>query len=107
MRKGESPRAGHYLSTKTTLFGPLLDIEIGTIVKITNKSVVYEYEIYDTKIVPETAMYMLEEKQAEDRGSPIISLMTCYYTSKNGQRFFALGELIDAYPYDSTAIKSE
>lgn len=101
MGKGNYTLAGHYLNTKTTLFGPLLDIEIGTIVRISNKSVVYEYEIYDTKIVPETAMYMLEEKQADDRGKPIISLMTCYFTSKNGKRFFALGELIDEYPYDS------
>ena len=60
---------------------------------------VYEYRIYDTLIVPDTAMYMLEHDIAEERGKPIISLMTCYYTSKNGKRFFALGELVDEYPY--------
>lgn len=107
MGKGNYPLAGHYLRNKTTLFGPLLDIEIGTIVKITNKKVVYEYEIYDTKIVPETATYMLDNQEAEDRGKPIISLMTCYFTSSNGKRFFALGELIDSYAYDSIMIKSE
>ena len=93
--------AGHYIKDKKTLFGPLLDIEIGSIVKITNKSVIYEYEIYDTVIVPDTAMYMLDDKRADDRGRPMISLMTCYFTSRNGKRFFALGELIDEYPYDS------
>lgn len=105
MGKGNYTLAGHYLSNKTTLFGPLLDIEIGTVVKISNKRVVYEYEIYDTKIVPETAMYMLDDQEAENRGKPIISLMTCYFTSKNGKRFFALGELVDSYPHDSEAIK--
>ncbi len=107
MGKGNYPLAGHYLRGKTTLFGPLLDIKIGTIVKITNKRVVYEYEVYDTKIVPETAMYMLEDKEAEDRGKPIISLMTCYFTSSNGKRFFVLGELIDSYPYEQIIIESE
>lgn len=99
--------AGHYIRDKKTLFGPLLDIEIGTIVKISNKRIVYEYEIYDTVIVPETAMYMLEDNRASGRGRPIISLMTCYFTSKNGQRFFALGELVDEYPHDSLMIESE
>ena len=107
MGKGNYPLAGHYLRSKRTLFGPLLDIKIGTIVKITNKRVVYEYEVYDTKIVPETAMYMLEDKEAEDRGKPIISLMTCYFTSSNGKRFFVLGELIDSYPYEQIIIESE
>ncbi|MDR7870974.1 MAG: class A sortase [Tissierellaceae bacterium] len=107
MGKGNYTLAGHYIRDKKTLFGPLLDIEAGSIVKITNKKVVYEYEIYNTEIVPDTAMYMLDEKRAEDKGKPIISLMTCYYTSKNGKRFFALGELVDSYPYDLAEIKSE
>lgn len=107
MGKNNYTLAGHYIRDKKTLFGPLLDVEIGSIIKITNKRVVYEYEIYDTAIVPDTAMYMLEDKRADDRGKPIISLMTCYFTSKNGKRFFALGELIDAYPYDSAAIRSQ
>ncbi|NLY46557.1 MAG: class A sortase [Tissierella sp.] len=103
--KGNYSLAGHYLRSKKTLFGPLLDIETGTIVKISNKRLVYEYEIYDTKIVEETAMYMLDDERAEERGKPIISLMTCYFTSKNGKRFFALGELVDVYPYDREMIK--
>lgn len=107
MGKGNYPLAGHYLRGKTTLFGPLLDIKIGTIVKITNKRVVYEYEVYDTKIVPETAMYMLDNQESEDRGKPIISLMTCYFTSSNGKRFFVLGELIDSYAYDPIRMESE
>lgn len=33
--------------------------------------------------------------------------MTCYYTSRNGQRFFALGELVDEYPHESLMIELE
>lgn len=107
MGKENYTLAGHYISDKKTLFGPLLDIEIGTIVKISNKSTVYEYEIFDTRIVSDTAMYMLEDSRADKRGKPIISLMTCYYTSRNGQRFFALGELVDKYPHESLMIELE
>lgn len=103
MGQGNYSLAGHYMKNGL-LFGNLLDIEKGTIVKITNKSVVYEYEIYDTQIVPDTSFYMLGEDRAIKRGKPIISLMTCYYTSKNGKRFFALGELVREYPYDESLI---
>lgn len=99
MGEGNYSLAGHYTKDKQ-LFGRLLEIESGTIVKITNKKIVYEYMIYDTQIVPDTSFYMLDHDRAERRGKPILSLMTCYYTSKNGKRFFALGELVDQYPYE-------
>lgn len=100
MGKGNYSLAGHYMKEKDLLFGSLMDIQIGSKVKITDKKNIYEYEIYDTVIVPDTSFYMLEDERAKERGKPIISLMTCYYTSKNGKRFFALGELIDEYTYD-------
>lgn len=100
MGKGNYSLAGHYMKDKSLLFGSLMDIEEESIVKITDKKTVYEYKIYETVLVPDTAMYMLEHNRAEERGKPIISLMTCYYTSKNGKRFFALGELVDEYPYE-------
>lgn len=103
MGKGNYSLAGHYMKDGL-LFGKLLDIQIGTIVKLTNKKIVYEYIIYDTQIVPDTSFYMLNQNRAETKGKPIISLMTCYYTSKNGKRFFALGELVKEYPYDDTLI---
>lgn len=104
MGKGNYSLAGHYMKDNQ-LFGGLLNIEEGTIVKITNKKIIYEYKIYDTQIVADTALYMLNDDRAEKRGKPIISLMTCYYTS-NGKRFFALGELVNEYPYDDNVIKN-
>lgn len=99
MGKGNYPLAGHYMKDKGRLFGGLLDIELDTIVMLVDKEKVYEYKIYDKVIVGETDFYMIEQEQSKKRGVPIVSLMTCYYTSKNGKRFFALGELINEYPY--------
>lgn len=98
MGEGNYPLAGHKMKQKNLLFGSLMDIEVGTIVYITDKKTIYEYRIYDTVVVPDTAMEMLDNNRADERGKPIISLMTCYYSSKTGKRFFALGELIDEYP---------
>ncbi|WMM24806.1 class A sortase [Tissierella sp. MB52-C2] len=93
------PLAGHLMKNKSLLFGSLMDIEVGTVVKISDKKMIYEYKIYDTVVVPDTALNMLDDIKAEKKGKPIISLMTCYYSSKTGKRFFALGELVDIYTY--------
>lgn len=100
MGKKNYSLASHYMKDESLLFGSLIHIKPGTTVLITDKNRIYEYKIYDTMLVPETAMEMLDHEKAEERGKPIISLMTCYYTSKNGKRFFALGELVDEYDYD-------
>lgn len=100
MGKGNYPLAGHRMKQKELLFGSLMDIEVGTTVYITDKKTIYEYKIYDTAVVPDTAMEMLDNKKSEEKGKPIISLMTCYYSSKTGKRFFALGELVEEYPVE-------
>jgi sortase A len=99
MGEGNYPLAGHLMKNKSLLFGSLMDIEIGALVKVSDKKMIYEYKIYDTVVVPDTALNMLDDSKAEKRGKPIISLMTCYYSSKTGERFFALGELVDIYTY--------
>ncbi|CAK7067465.1 class A sortase [Tissierella carlieri] len=100
MGEGNYPLAGHRMKQKDLLFGSLMDIEVGTTVYITDKKTIYEYKIYNTVVVPDTAMEMLDNKRSEEQGRPIISLMTCYYSSKTGKRFFALGELVDEYPVE-------
>lgn len=98
MGQGNYPLAGHNMRNKDLLFGRLMDIEIGSTIILTDKNIVYEYRVYDTQVVPDTATDMLSEEKSEERGKPIVSLMTCYHSSKTGKRFFALGELIDEYP---------
>ncbi|NMA95986.1 MAG: class A sortase [Clostridiales bacterium] len=100
MGEGNYPLAGHYNKSQGKLFHHLMDVDVGAIIKITNKETVYEYRVYDTIIVPETDVHLIEDQEAIDRGKPITSLMVCYYTSKNGKIYFVLGELIDEYPYN-------
>ena len=100
MGKGNYPISGHNMKNKDLLFGHLMDIVVGTRVIISDGVMVYEYEIYENIVVPDTALDMILDKKADERGKPIISLMTCFHSSKTGKRFFALGELVDEYPYE-------
>ena len=97
---GNYTLAGHRMKKKDLLFGSLMDIEIGSKVYVADGDKIYEYQIYDTLVVPDTAMEMLSDDKSDERDKPIISLMTCYFSSKTGKRFFALGELVDEYPME-------
>ncbi|QQK08409.1 class A sortase [Miniphocaeibacter halophilus] len=100
MGKGNYAIAGHY-AENNTLFGDLTSIKIGDIVKITDKNNIYEYEIYDTKVVDPNQIDLIEDTESEKRGNPIISLMNCYYEGKKftGNRFFAFGDLVSVKEY--------
>lgn len=98
MGKGNYALAGHNMKNKDLLFGCLMNIAVGTKVVVSDGTTVYEYEIYENVVVPDTTLEMILDKKSVERGKPIISLMTCYNSSKTGKRFFALGELIDEYP---------
>ena len=97
---GNFTLAGHHMKNKDLLFGSLMDIEIEDIVYVSDGEYVYEYTIYDTVVVPDTDMDMLSDEKSDKEGSPIISLMTCYFSSSTGKRFFALGKLRDKYPVE-------
>lgn len=94
---GNYTLAGHRMKNKDLLFGSLMDIEKGCKVYVSDGEKIYEYVIYNTVVVPDTAMEMLSDNKADEKGKPIISLMTCYFSSKTGKRFFAIGELVDEY----------
>lgn len=96
--EGNYTLAGHYVKNKGLLFGGLMDIQLGTIAYVFDGETTYEYKIYDTMVVPDTAMEVLSDERADEHGQPILSLMTCNYSSKTGKRFFALGELVGQYP---------
>ena len=98
--QGNFSLAGHYMKNKDLLFGSLMDIELDTMVYVSDGKKMYEYKIYETLVVPDTALEMISDDKADEVGKPVISLMTCYFTSKSGKRFFALGELVDEYNVD-------
>lgn len=98
--------AGHYVLGGNYLFSNLLDIQEGAIVRITNKENIYEYKIYKTEKVPADSLYLLEDSESEKYGLPIITLMSCYYYGNNDVRWFAIGELINTYPYSKDKMES-
>lgn len=100
MGTGNYPLAGHYSSKEDLLFGSLMKVKVGDVIRITDKETIYEYKTYEVKVVKDNAIYIIEDQYSMNRGKPIISLMTCYYSSKTGKRYFVLGELINSYPYN-------
>ena len=98
--------AGHYVLGGNYLFSNLVDIKEGAIVRLTNKENIFEYKIYKTAKVPVSSLYLLEDREAEKHGSPIITLMSCYYYNNNDVRWFAFGELVDTYPYNKLEMES-
>lgn len=99
MGQGNYAIAGHYVKNDRVLFARLLDIKKGDIVSITDKDTVYEYEVYETVVVSESEVDLVSDDVASERGNPIITLMTCYYSSKTGKRFFAFADLINKYTF--------
>lgn len=105
--EGNYPLAGHFMKQKDMLFGGLMEIKNGDIIRATDKKDIYIYRVYDTAAVPDDAVYMIENKKSEERGKPVISLMTCYYSSKTGKRYFVMGELESKIPYDEKVMNSK
>ena len=107
MGKGNYTLAGHNNGDKKLLFGALMDIKKGAIVRITDKTNIYEYKIYETKVADSTSLELLENSEAEKVGKPIISLMTCDKGTWTSNRFFALGKFVKKYKYDKETMESK
>lgn len=97
--------AGHAVNSKGVLFTDLLKIKMGAIVKVTDKSEIFEYQIYAIDVVLDTAVHLITDEIAYKKGGPIISLMTCYHSYNPDKRFFAFGELINIYPYSRKSME--
>ena len=72
MGEGNYPLAGHYSKNKDILFGSLMDVKVGDPIRITNKKTIYEYTVYEVKVVPDDALYIIDDKVAEQKGAPVI-----------------------------------
>lgn len=107
MGTGNYPLAGHYMKEKDVLFGSLMDVKEGDIIRVTDKETIFEYLTYEVKVVPDTALYIIDDAEADKIGKPIISLMTCYYSSNTGKRYFVMGELTSSYPYTEDLLYAE
>lgn len=97
MGEGNFPIAGHYASNKNVLFADLTSVAIDDAIFLTDNEKIYEYRVYDTKIVDPSEIEWIYDEVAEERGKPVISLMNCYYVNgrNSGDRYFVFGELVD------------
>lgn len=107
MGKGNYALAGHYNPNADILFGGIMNIKIGDIILITDKTDIYEYKVYQTKVVKDDEIIMITDEIARTRGKPVISLMTCYYSSKTGKRYFVIGEYVNKYPFIDTIFQND
>lgn len=73
MGKGNYALAGHYMTNKGVLFSRLENAQLGDLAYITNMKKVYTYKIYFKKIVPPTAVYMIDDSP----GKKLLTLITC------------------------------
>lgn len=99
MGKGNFPIAGHYARNDKALFGGLTSVAIDDAVYLTDNDQLYEYRVYDTQIVDPTETEWIQDNISEKHGSPILSLMNCYYVDgKNtDKRYFVFAELVRTY----------
>lgn len=97
MGQGNFPIAGHYSADSDILFGNLISVEIEDQIYLTDNEKIYEYKVYETRIVDVTEVKWVENTVAKEHGKPIISLMNCYYIDgqNSGDRYFVFGELIE------------
>lgn len=95
MGKGNYPIAGHRTFLPDTLFSPLIRVEIGDEIYLTDKTSIYIYQINKIDIVtPE----QIEVLNPPNEGS-IVTLITC--SGKNSEfRRIVVGELIEVNDFN-------
>lgn len=108
MGEGNYAVAGHY-AKRGVLFGDLTNVKKNAIIRITDKTTIYEYKVFGAKSVSPERVELISDIEAEKHGKPIISLMNCHYVNgKNtGNRYFVFGELVNSYEYTEDAMLSK
>ncbi|WP_125588608.1 class A sortase [Companilactobacillus jidongensis] len=90
--------AGHYMTAKGALFSPLENAQIGDLAYITNMKHVYTYKIFYKKIVPPTAVYLLDD----EKGQKLLTLITCADGGTN--RWAIQASLVSTMPANKTTL---
>lgn len=98
MGKSNYALAGHYMTNKGALFSPLENAKIGDLAYITNMKRVYTYKIYYKKIVPPTAVYLLDDVENQS----ILTLITCADGGTN--RWALQGSLVKSQPANKNTL---
>ncbi|WFA03818.1 class A sortase [Bacillus sp. HSf4] len=97
MGEGNYVLAGHHMRNHTLLFGPLLEVEVGTFIQITDKANIYTYQVVDKKIVKETNLSIVGKTTV-----PTVTLITCDVAGINtNKRLVIRGELMNTSSYSA------
>ena len=89
MGEGNYPLAGHHMKRESLLFGPLLNIEKGDTVKITDFKKDYIYTVTSKQFISETDTDVIQETKEKE-----ITLMTCDKAVRTEGRLAVKGKLI-------------
>lgn len=103
MGKGNYAIAGHY-DWNDDLFHRLTWIKAGDVIRLTDKEKIYEYVAVDNTVVEPSEIQLISDEYADENyGSPIISLMNCFYPQRfnngNDDRYFVFGMLVNETDY--------
>ncbi|KRK80084.1 class A sortase [Companilactobacillus nodensis] len=90
--------AGHYMTAKGALFSPLENAQIGDLAYITNMKHVYTYKVFYKKIVPPTAVYLLDD----EKGQKLLTLITCADGGTN--RWAIQASLVSTMPANKSTL---
>ncbi|EWH22527.1 class A sortase [Bacillus haynesii] len=89
MGEGNYPLAGHHMKRESLLFGPLINIEKGDTVKITDFKKDYIYAVTSKQFISEMDTDVIQETQEKE-----ITLMTCDKAVRTEGRLAVKGKLI-------------
>lgn len=89
MGEGNYPLAGHHMKRESLLFGPLLNIEKGDTVKITDFKKDYIYAVTSKQFISEMDTDVIQETKEKE-----ITLMTCDKAVRTEGRLAVKGKLI-------------
>lgn len=98
--EGNYAIAGHNHRIEGSLFQGLEYLKAGEDIYITDKVKIYHYRTYDNLVTPPDAFHLIEDGVSEDRGKPVLSLMTCARPIEDDLRIFVQAELVDIKDYD-------
>ncbi|MGG3449153.1 class A sortase [Domibacillus aminovorans] len=95
MGLGNYTLAGHHMKRDTLLFSPILRVEKGALITVTDLTYEYIYEVTELEVVHEARVDILDNTI-----DPVITLVTCYTPDEPEKRFIVHGKLIKTEEYE-------
>lgn len=100
--EGNFAIAGHNMGSYNVLLNRLYDMPDRPFdLYFHDKKTVYHYVVYAKLHTDQYAFYLTEDGEAQKRGVPIVSILTCDRPYEEDQRIFVMAELVETYPYST------